>query len=88
MTDLTPFLQGAITLACFAIGIKFLKYWRLSRDRFFVWFAIAFWMFGTGWILRVFLPDIGEHGYLVFVPRVLGFVLILIAILDKNRRSG
>jgi hypothetical protein len=85
--DMTPFLQGAITLACLAIGLKFLRYWRLSRDRFFVWFAVAFWMFAAGWVLRVFAPDIGEHGYVVFLPRLLGFLLILAAILDKNRRN-
>jgi len=87
MSELTPFLQGAITLACFAIGIKFLKYWRLSRDRFFVWFAVAFWMFAAGWVLRAFAPDIGENNYLVFLPRLAGFLTILIGILDKNRRS-
>ena len=87
MNDLTSFLQGATTLACIAIGIKFLKYWRLSRDRFFVWFAVAFWMFAAGLMLRAFTP-IGEHGYVVFLPRLAGFLLILVAILDKNRRSG
>ncbi|HEY5935423.1 MAG TPA: DUF5985 family protein [Kofleriaceae bacterium] len=86
--NLTAFLQGATTLACVAIGIKFLKYWRLSRDRFFVWFAVAFWMFAGGWILRTFTPNLGEDRYLVFLPRLFGFLLILIAILDKNRRSS
>lgn len=87
MSALSPFMHGAITLACFAIGLKFLKYWRLSRDRFFVWFAVAFWMFAAGWVLRAFTPTIGEDGYLVFVPRLLAFLLILVAIVDKNRRS-
>ena len=62
MSNLSPFMHGALMLACFAIGIKFMKYWRLSRDRFFVWFAVAFWIFAAGWILRAFAPAIGEDG--------------------------
>ena len=82
-----PFLHGGLAIGCLAIGVAFLKYWWLTRDRFFIWFAVAFWTFACGWVLRTFLPDIGEHAHLIYVPRLVGFLLILLAIFNKNRRA-
>ena len=81
------YLHGALMMGCFVIGLKFLKYWRLSRDRFFVFFASAFWIFAIGWGLRAFLEIGDEHGHFAYLPRLLSFLLILVAIFDKNRRS-
>ncbi|MBA3451779.1 MAG: hypothetical protein H0T42_01635 [Deltaproteobacteria bacterium] len=75
-------------MASFVIGLRFLKFWRLSRDRFFVWFAAAFCMFSLGWVIRTFDVEASEHAHLVFLPRLAGFVMILIAIIDKNRQSS
>lgn len=87
MSGMLLFLYGGLTMGCFVIGLKFLRFWRLSRDRFFVFFAAAFWIFALGWTLRVFLPTVGEHAHLMYVPRLLAFLMLLIAIIDKNRRS-
>ena len=83
-----PFLHGCIAMACFVIGLIFLKYWRLARDPFFIWFAAAFWTFMIGWILRLIGPDYREHTHYLYLPRLLGFLLILIAIVLKNRRRA
>ena len=88
MTELLAFLHGALTVACMAIGVVFLRFWRVSRDRFFVFFAAAFWAFALGGALRTIFAADSEHGYLVFLPRLLAFLIILSAILDKNRRKG
>ena len=82
------FLHGAITLACLLIGLKFLKFWQVTRDRFFLWFVAAFWVFSVGWIIRSFAVTASEDIHLVYVPRLLGFVLIIAAILDKNRKAS
>ena len=86
--ELLPYMHGALMMGCFVIGLKFLKYWRLSRDRFFVFFASAFWIFAIGWGVRAFLNIADEHGHLAYLPRLLSFLLILVAIFDKNRRSA
>jgi hypothetical protein len=86
--EFLPYIHGALMMGCFVIGLKFLKYWRLSRDRFFVFFASAFWIFAIGWAVRAFLQFGNEHGHLAYVPRLLAFLLILIGIFDKNRRSS
>ena len=58
------------------------------RDRLFLHFAIAFWLFALN-ELAVSVPRITSEtlGY-EYVLRVLGFVLILIAIADKNSRAS
>ena len=85
--DLLLFLHGALLMGCFVIGLVFLKYWRVSRDRFFVFFTSAFWMFAVSWGVRAFVQSASDHGHLVYVPRLVGFLLILAGIFDKNRRS-
>ena len=80
------FLYGGLTVLCFVAGLFFLNYARQQRDRFFVWFAAAFWCLGASWGIHVFddIPaDEAPYGY---VSRLVGFVLIIIAILDKNHR--
>ena len=81
------FLHGAITLACFLIGLKFLRFWRSSKDRFFLWLSAAFFVFMLGWILRAFASANGDHAHYVFVPRLVAFLLIIVGILDKNRQA-
>lgn len=88
MSDIQIFMTGLIVALSFIAGLQFLKFYRLSHDRFFVWFAGAFWVFAVGWTIRVFDENAGEHAHLVFLPRLIGFVMILIAILDKNRRAA
>jgi hypothetical protein len=84
--SLPIFLAGSLAMACFVIGLVFLKYWRVSRDPFFIWFAAAFWVFMVGWTLKLVGPDYAEHTHYLYMPRLLGFLLILAAIVIKNRR--
>lgn len=87
-TQLLTFMHGAITLACLLIGLKFLKFWRASKDRFFLWFTAAFFVFAAGWLIRGLASHDGDHGHYVYVPRLVAFLLIIVGILDKNRPSG
>lgn len=86
--DVSLFLHGGIAVACFLIGVKFLKFWYSSRDRFHLWFVSAFWVFAGGWVIRAFTPTSAEDVHYVYVPRLLAFLLIIAAILDKNRRGA
>jgi hypothetical protein len=86
--DLQLFLYGAISLAGVLIGVKFLKFWHSSRDRFFLWFVAAFWVFAAGWIIRAFATSTGEDNHYIYLPRLASFLLIIAAILDKNRTDS
>lgn len=82
------FLFGALTVLCFTAGLFFLRYWRASGDRFFAFFVVAFWALGTNWLLMVGRHPTDEYLPYFYLLRLLAFLLILVAIVDKNRRSG
>ncbi len=79
-------LYGASAAVCATIGLVFLRYWKAQRDRLFGFFAGAFGCFAAGWVLRIAIAY-DEHQAYVFLPRLLGFLLIIFAIFDKNRRA-
>jgi len=68
-------------------GLLFARYWRNHRERLFLFFAIAFWCFALGFVIRV-VAGVDEHRAYVFIPRLSGFLLIIAAIFDKNRRAA
>ena len=77
-------LSGALIFAYAIAGVHFLQFWRRTGDRLFGHFAVAFWLFALNQ-LAVSIPVIsGETSGYVYLLRVLGFVIILIAIVDKN----
>ena len=84
---LNSFLQGAAAMGCIVAGLFFIKYWRSTRDRFFLFFVAAFWAFALNWIgLAVAQPSI-ESTHWFYLLRLLAFVLIIAGIVDKNHRS-
>ncbi|MGH7337614.1 MAG: DUF5985 family protein [Myxococcota bacterium] len=86
MTPLTlSFLNGAVAMAAIIAGFVFLTYWRDSRDRLFVYFAIAFWVLALNWILVAVIDPSAEHRHWFYVLRLFAFALIAVGIADKNR---
>lgn len=81
---LIEFLSGAITLGFFVAAAFFLRFWRRTRDRLFLAFAAAFVLLAVNQALAAFLGAGDELTPYTYVLRVLGFVLILYAIIDKN----
>lgn len=76
------FLSGCLTMGYAVAGLFFLRFWRESRDRLFAFFAVAFWILAVQRAV-VTLVQVSE---LVYLLRALAFVLIIVAIVDKNRR--
>ena len=87
MHDLYQTLCGALACAAGVVGLFFLRYWRLSGDRFFVFFAAAFWIMAVNWGALAAISPTNEARHLVYLARLLAFLLILVAIVDKNRQS-
>ena len=79
------FLLGALVMGCFIAGLFFLRFWRKTRDRLFVIFALAFWLMGVNWLALSFTDPQAEFRPALYLIRLLAFVLILYAILEKNR---
>jgi hypothetical protein len=43
------FFWGATAMACWTIGLIFLRSWRFTGDRFFGLFGTAFWILAIHW---------------------------------------
>jgi hypothetical protein len=81
-------LSGGIIAGNLVVGLFFLRFWTQSADRLFLIFALAFWVLAAQRILLTLLAgEPGAHVYL-YLLRLLAFVLILAAIIDKNRATG
>lgn len=83
-----PFLNGANVMACIIVGVFFMTYWRDTRDRLFVFFAMAFWVLALQWTLTAAFDPADEHRHLFYLPRLAAFGLIAMGVADKNRGFG
>ena len=79
---------GLLTALSFICGLVFLRYWRSTGDRFFGFFAVAFWALGANWALLVGRDPADEYSPYFYLLRLFAFLLILSAIVDKNRRES
>jgi hypothetical protein len=84
---MNTFLWGALAFAGFTVGLFFLRSWRATKDRLFIIFAVAFWLMSVQWIAVAATRAIFDTQYYLYLIRLLSFVLIAIAILDKNRTT-
>lgn len=86
MTGLTDgILIGAITALSVVIALFFVRFWRATGDRFFLYFALAFFIEGCNRLLLAIFYD-SESQPDLYLLRVIAYGLILYAIYDKNRR--
>ena len=85
-SPLATLLSGAIAMGFAAAGLFFLRFWWESRDRLFLMFAIALFVLSAGRIVLSLLYDLQEERILLYLIRLTGFVIILVAIADKNFR--
>jgi hypothetical protein len=81
------FLSGAVTMGFLTAALFFIHFWQKSRDRLFLAFAIAFALFALNQCLALWLGAADERIGDTYMLRVLGFVLILAGIVDKNLSS-
>jgi len=83
-----PFLWGVLAMASAAVALFFLRYWKNTRDRLFGFFAVAFALMAANWANHLGIdPQREVQEYRVYIVRFIAFSIILIGIVDKNRRS-
>lgn len=81
-------LVGAIAMGFAVVGLFFLRFWRDTGDRLFALFALAFFVLAANRVGLGFQAEQGVKGDALYWVRLLAFVLILVAIVDKNRSKG
>jgi 1-deoxy-D-xylulose 5-phosphate reductoisomerase len=84
METVITFLSGAVTLGYLVAGAFFLKFWCKTHDRLFLAFGVAFALLSVNQILAIAIDAGDEEVVYAYLLRVLGFLLILVAIADKN----
>jgi len=79
-------LIGAIATCSLAISLFFLKFWRSTKDRFFLYFSLAFLVEAIHRVIFGLTCLINEDVPLFYLARLFAYGLILYAIIDKNKR--
>ncbi len=80
------FLSGALCMASLTIALFFVSFWRRTRDRFFLAFSGAFFLLMVERLILFAIGPSHEFAPYVYIVRLVAFVLIIAAIVDKNRR--
>lgn len=80
------FIMGAIAMASSIVALFFLRFWRETGDRLFAIFALAFLLLGVTRLGLALSPQELEGHTHWYWMRLAAFILILVAIVDKNRR--
>ena len=81
------FLWGVLAMACVVVAIFFFHYWRVSRDRLFAYFTVAFAAMALDWLGHALVIAADPFRAEVYAVRLFAFVVILVAIIDKNHQS-
>jgi hypothetical protein len=76
---------GGIAAASFVAGLFFFRFWRTTRDRFFLLFALSFWIEGVNRVMLYEGVGLNEEAPVYYLIRLLAYGLILAAIIHKNR---
>ncbi len=71
-----------------AAALFFFRFWNKTYDRLFGAFGLALWLLGLERLIFLFVPQAHEAQPYIYLVRLMAFILILIAIVDKNVKHG
>jgi uncharacterized membrane protein HdeD (DUF308 family) len=79
-------VSGMLVMAYFVVSMFFLRFWRDTRDRLFILFALAFALLSVQRLVLTFTVTGTVGSTWLYFLRLFAFILIVFAIIDKNRR--
>jgi hypothetical protein len=82
---LNAVFSGVLLMGYALAGLFFLRFWKETRDRLFGIFAGAFFLLACQRFALAVIPEHDQDPVVLYTVRLLAFVLILWAIIDKNR---
>jgi Family of unknown function (DUF5985) len=85
LTVVYHLVSGGIVMGYLVVGLFFLRFWKQTRDRLFLIFAIAFWILGLQRAALAIDRILVEAHTSLYLVRLFAFLFILAAIVDKNR---
>ena len=80
------FIMGATAMGSWTAMLFFLRFWRESGDRLFGMFSVSFLLLGLTRLGLAWSHDPSEGETYLYWMRLAAYLLILAAIVDKNRR--
>lgn len=80
--------SGALMICCLVAGLFFLKFWKKTGDQLFRWFSLAFFLLSFERLVLGYIGGQNEPSPLVYLIRLSAFLIIIYAIVDKNRSSN
>jgi glucose uptake protein GlcU len=85
MGSASQIMTAMTAMASLGVAVFFLRFWRQTQDRLFGFFALAFALMGINWIALAQLHALEGTRHLVYVVRLIAFILIIVGIIDKSR---
>lgn len=80
------FISGMIVMGYTVAAAFFARFWRDTRDRLFIFFAAAFAVLAIHRVSLAFADQLHFPETTYYVMRLLAYLTILVAIVDRNRR--
>jgi Family of unknown function (DUF5985) len=81
---MATFLSGMITAGFLVAALFFVRFWSRTGDSLFAIFGVSFVLFAISQSLSVSFDFLRDDKTAVFVLRLIGFGLLLVAIAWKN----
>lgn len=82
---INDFLSGITVCGCWAAAAFFLRYWRDTRDRLFVFLAVGLVVLSLNWVALEIVRPVAETRHYFYLIRLIAFACIIGGIWDKNR---
>jgi hypothetical protein len=84
---LTSLLLGAIAFGSAVAGLFFLRFWRTTNDRLFLYISIALFLQALDRVLLGIAMS-SEENPAIYLIRLLAYGLIIWGIVEKNREKS
>jgi len=81
---IVPFMLGVISALSLMAAVYFLRFWRETRDVFFLPFAVFFLVEAVIRVVLLFSTKPNEGNVWIYLSRLIALLLILTGILNKN----
>ena len=81
-------ISGALVAGYLVAALFFLRFRRETGDRLFLAFSVAFAILAVQRVALALVPGSERSDTLIYCLRLFAFLLILAAIIDKNRKTA
>ena len=79
---------GGVAVGSIVAGLFFLRFWRMTDDRLFLYFSVAFFLLALSRVLMAVSAVSSDEHPAIYVIRLVAYGFILFGIIDKNRKKS